>query len=204
MARPRTFDEAEALDAAVECFWRRGLEAASIRDLAAEMGVNCPSLYNAFGDKRALFALALERYAARNLRERLRQLEAEPSAKSAIRGFMDGIIERSLAEPGQRGCFIVNAALDAPPGDPELCLMLAGYLQEIEAFLRGRLESARAAGEIPAAIDTQAAARLFLGLALGIRGTARTRPDRALLESMARTALAILDHPTPGSMKGTT
>jgi TetR/AcrR family transcriptional regulator, transcriptional repressor for nem operon len=204
MARPRTFDEAEALDAAVECFWRHGLEAASIRDLAAEMGVNCPSLYNAFGDKRALFALALERYAARNLRERIRQLEAEPSAKSAIRSFMKGIIERSLADPGQRGCLIINAALEAPPGDPELCLTLAGYLQEIEAFLRGRLECARAAGEIPATIDTDAAARLFLGLVLGIRGTARTRPDRALLESMARSALAILDHPKPDGMKGTT
>jgi TetR/AcrR family transcriptional regulator, transcriptional repressor for nem operon len=196
MARPREFDEAEALDAAVDCFWRRGLEAASIRDLAAEMGVNCPSLYNAFGDKRALFALALERYATRFQRERFRQLEAEPSPKAAIREFLTGAVERSLKEPGQRGCLIIDTALEIPPDDRELCLIVAGYLTEIETFLRGRVECAKAAGEVPANIDAQDAARLFLGAVLGVFGAARTRPDRALLEGIIRPALSLLDHPT--------
>jgi TetR/AcrR family transcriptional regulator, transcriptional repressor for nem operon len=195
MARPREFNEAEALDAAIDCFWRRGLEAASIRDLAAGMGVNCPSLYNAFGDKRALFALALERYAIRFQRERLRQLETEPSPKAAIRQFLNGAVERALREPGQRGCLIINTALEIPPDDREFCLILAGYLTEIETFLRGRLECAKAAGEAPATIDAHDAARLLFGTVLGVFGAARTRPDRALLEGMIRPALSLLDHP---------
>ena len=62
MARPREFDEATALEAAIECFWHRGYEATSVRDLADKMGISGPSLYNAYGDKRALFAQALEHY----------------------------------------------------------------------------------------------------------------------------------------------
>src|ERR1700740_2742972 len=71
MARPRKFDEATALDAAIECFWRRGYEATSLRDLTVSMGLTAPSLYNAFGDEEELFALALERYLDRNTRSRL-------------------------------------------------------------------------------------------------------------------------------------
>ena len=63
MARPREFDEADALDAATDCFWRDGYEATSVRDLAARMGITGASLYNAFGDKRSLFREVLQRYA---------------------------------------------------------------------------------------------------------------------------------------------
>jgi TetR/AcrR family transcriptional repressor of nem operon len=59
MARPRQFDEATALEAAIECFWLRGYEATSVGDLADKMGISGPRLYNAYGDKRALFAQAL-------------------------------------------------------------------------------------------------------------------------------------------------
>jgi TetR/AcrR family transcriptional regulator, transcriptional repressor for nem operon len=59
MPRPREFDEASALKAAMECFWRRGYEATSVRDLSDAMGLTAPSIYNAFGDKRQLFGRAL-------------------------------------------------------------------------------------------------------------------------------------------------
>src|ERR1700684_1120320 len=87
MPRPRKFDEATALDAAIECFWRRGYEATSLRDLTAAMGLSAPSLYNAFGDKEELFALALERYLDSNTRGRLRRLEEMFAPKRAIERF---------------------------------------------------------------------------------------------------------------------
>src|SRR6516165_4217971 len=77
MARPREFDESVVLDAAVNCFWTRGYEATSVRDLAAEMGITGPSLYNAFGDKRSLFRTALERYVQLWTRARIAEAEAE-------------------------------------------------------------------------------------------------------------------------------
>src|ERR1700756_5551963 len=74
MARPREFDETTALDAAMDCFWKDGYEATSVRDLAARMGITGASLYNAFGDKRSLFREVLHRYAERSTRERIDRL----------------------------------------------------------------------------------------------------------------------------------
>jgi TetR/AcrR family transcriptional repressor of nem operon len=198
LARPRAFSEEAVLDAAVACFWRRGLGATSVRDLAAEMGINGPSLYNAFGDKRALFACALERYAALSMRERIRRLEREAPV-AAIRAFFDELIARSLADTDRRGCLIVNAALEVAPHDAELGKLICGFLAELEGFFRRCLERARASRAIPARVDPADTARLFLGLLLGLRVAARARPERMLLEGMVRPALALLDHPDPGT-----
>jgi hypothetical protein len=58
MARPREFDEASALDAAMDCFWREGYEATSVRDLAARMGITGASLYNCRQSRRSAPFLA--------------------------------------------------------------------------------------------------------------------------------------------------
>jgi len=198
LARPREFSEEDVLDAAVACFWRHGLGATSVRELAAEMGLNGPSLYNAFGDKRALFACALERYAAHTMRERIRRLERETPV-AAIRAYFDELIARSLADADRRGCLIVNAALEVAPHDAELGKLICGFLGELEGFFRRCLERALASRAIPARVDPADTARLFLGLLLGLRVAARARPERALLEGMVRPALALLDHPDPGA-----
>ena len=71
MGRLKAFDEDKVLDRAVDCFWQHGYEATSVRDLADRMGIGGASLYNAYGDKRALFITALARYADRSMRERI-------------------------------------------------------------------------------------------------------------------------------------
>jgi TetR/AcrR family transcriptional regulator, transcriptional repressor for nem operon len=195
MARPRAFDDDKALDAAIECFWRRGLEATSVRDLATEMGINGPSLYNAFGDKRALFVRALGRYAELWMRKRIDRLDREASGKSAIQMFLRELIERSISDKERRGCLIVNSALEVSPHDAELREVIASYLREIEMFFRRCLDRAQQAGEIGTNLDPHDIARHYLGVVLGIRVAARSRPERALLEGMARPALALIERP---------
>ena len=119
MARPREFDEAAALEAAMECFWRRGYEATSLRDLAGNMGLTAPSLYNAFGGKQALFARALERYLDRTTRARIKRLENSLPPKQAVHRFFAEIIERSVSDRERRGCFLINSALEIAPHDGE-------------------------------------------------------------------------------------
>ena len=65
--RPREFDPAQALAAALQVFWRRGYEGASISDLTEAMGITRPSLYACFGNKEALFRQALDLYETEKL-----------------------------------------------------------------------------------------------------------------------------------------
>jgi TetR/AcrR family transcriptional regulator, transcriptional repressor for nem operon len=198
LARPRKFNEVEVLDAAVECFWRHGFKASSMRDLSEATGINQPSLYNAFGDKRSLFEAALERYAARAMRERLARLEASCAPKDAIRAFFRELIVRALSDPDRRGCMIVNAAIEVAPHEPALRAVIAFYLEEIHGFFLRCLKRAAEAGELSPDPVPKDLARLFLGLLLGVRVAARATPNRGLLEGMIRPAMALLDNsPSP-------
>jgi TetR/AcrR family transcriptional repressor of nem operon len=193
MARPREFDEAAAMDAAIDHFWHRGYEATSVRDLAACMGISGPSLYNSFGNKRELFARALERYLEQSARARIRRLQETLPPKQAARRFIEEVIERSLNDRGRRGCFLINSALEIAPHDKALGALIAARLGEIEQFFRKSIEAAQADGSVPPNRSSEDLARLLLGVLLGIRVLARTSPDRALLEGVARPAFALLD-----------
>ncbi|MBI3198003.1 MAG: TetR/AcrR family transcriptional regulator [Rhodospirillales bacterium] len=195
MGRLREFDEAKAIDGAVDCFWARGYEATSVRDLAEHMGIGGASLYNAYGGKRALFVTALARYAERSMRERIARREGNGQPKEAIRDFFTEIIERSLADRDRKGCLLVNSALDVAPHDAEIGKVVAGYLEEIRAFFQRNIEAGRRAGQMPRNLDAADVSAHLLGVLMGIRVLARTRPDRALLESVARPALDLLDMP---------
>lgn len=193
MARPRGFDEASALDAAIECFRRRGYAATSVRDLTESMGIGATSLYNSFGDKRALFIRALERYVERSVRARIKRLECSLPPKRAIRTLIEEVIERSVTDRTRGGCLLINSALEVAPHDPELAEAIASSLGEIEAFFRRSVVAAQAEGTIPRNRKPRDLSRLLLGIVLAIRVLARSKPDRSLLEGMVRPALAALD-----------
>jgi TetR/AcrR family transcriptional repressor of nem operon len=193
MARPREFDETTALEAAMNCFWQRGYEATSIRDLAGEMGISAPSLYNAYGDKRALFVQALERYLEQSTRARIKRLEKSLPPKQAVQQFLNDIIRRSVDDRERRGCFLINSALEVAPHDKELGALIADRLAEIEAFFYRSIKAAQVQGTVPPDRAAKDVARLLLGVLLGIRVLARSKPERALLDGVARPALALLD-----------
>lgn len=197
MARPREFSEDAVLNAAMKCFWEWGYEATSVRDLAAEMGITGPSLYNAFGDKRSLFRKVLERYAQHSARARIARLEATLPPKKSVQAFISEIVEHSLDDRDRRGCLLVNTALEIAPHDPEIGAEIVGRLGEVEAFFRRAITAAQADKTVPPDRDPKDLARLLLGVTLGIRVLARAKPERKLLEGMARPALALLDWPHP-------
>lgn len=184
MARPREFDEDAVLDAAIRCFWSQGYEATSVRDLAGSMGLTGASLYNAFGDKRSLFRRALERYLDQGIRKLIARWEQEPSPTAAIRGVLAELITRSVEDTERRGCFLINSALEVAPHDPEFARMIDGAMGETESFYRRCIERGQRDGSIDAGQTPENLARLLLGIQIGIRVMARTRPDRAVLEGM--------------------
>ena len=118
--------------------------------------------------------------------------------KQAIRAFLGEIVERSF-DGDRRGCLLVNTALEIAPHDPELGAEVAAHLGEIEAFFRRVIAAAQAEGSVPPDRDPADLARLLLGVTLGVRVLARSKPQRELLEGVVRPALALLDWPDQAS-----
>ena len=171
MARPREFDEAIVLAAAMNHFWAHGYEATSVRDLQGATGLTGSSLYNAFGDKRALYRRARDQYVERSIAD---------------------IVERSLADRERKGCMLVNAALDVAPHDPEFKAAVGAVLDRIEAFFAERIVAGQADGTIERARNAEDLARHLLGVLMGVRVLARVRPERATLDGVVAPALDAL------------
>lgn len=196
MARPRSFNEDKVLDAAIDCFWRKGLKSASIRDLADEMGIAGPSLYNAYGCKQSLFARALERYADTGMRVRIARLEKDFPPKEALFAFFSETIDQALEAPDSRGCLLINTAMEVSPQDNELRQAVGVYLKEIQAFFCRTLKAGQTDSTISRRLSAEAFSRMLLALLLGIRVLARTQPSRDMLESAVAPALESLNAPS--------
>src|SRR5260370_15409235 len=188
MARPREFDEVTALEAAIECFWQRGYEATSVRDLADKMGLSAPSLYNAYGDKHALYARALEHYLDQSARALMKQFEESLPPKEAVRRFIEEIIKHSVSDPKRRGCFLINSALEVAPHDRELRAFVADRFAESEPVFYRSIKKAQVEGTVPRNSADKALGRWLLVVVLRIRGPAGATTKRALIAGSARSA----------------
>ncbi len=192
MARPREFDADAALGSAMQAFWARGYRATSIDDLCAATGLSRSSLYAAYGGKRALLHLALERYEQDALR-RIRAVLAQPlPVREAIAAFIDGQIERIVAGPGRAGCFIGNCAAELS-GDRATAARVRRSLASIEAAFSEGLARARVNGEIAADADIASLARFLVSGIQGLRLVGKANPDRVVLGDIASVMLRCLD-----------
>jgi TetR/AcrR family transcriptional repressor of nem operon len=200
MARPREFDEEVVLDAAMQCFWARGYEATSVKDLIENTGLTAASLYNAYGDKRAMFRTALDHYIEKSIGARLRRCETLPP-REAIRSFFNDILRRSLSDRERKGCMLVNSALEIAPHDREFHETIVETLERLEAFFLGCAERGQADGSITSTQPASGLAHHLLGVLMGVRVLARVRPERLLLEGVINTALSILESPQGGSRR---
>ena len=190
MARPREFDEEAVLDAVVQCFWSRGYEATSVRDLIDKTGITSASLYNAFGDKRALFQKALRHYVEASIDDRLDRCE-KMAPRAAIEAFFNEILQRSLTDRQHKGCMLVNTALDAAH-EPDFQKTVAAVLVRLEQFFLDCVAAGQADGTITRTVPAANLARQLLGMLMGLRVLARARPERPLLEGIVQATLALL------------
>lgn len=201
MARPRTFDEAKVLTAVVEAFWTQGYEGTSTRDLVKCTGLNQPSLYNAFGDKRSLYRRSLAHYLECSVRDRIRRLEGLSDAGMAVTGFFAEVLERTLSDPLHRGCLLVNSALEASADDADLRQAVVEELETIRSFFENRLHAFGMQRGGAVEIDAKQGAHHLLSVLLGVRVLARINPDPACvtdaieiaLNSLGLSSLALCD-----------
>jgi AcrR family transcriptional regulator len=186
--RPRSFCKNQALDRALEVFWRQGFEGASICHLTEAMGINPPSLYAAFGNKEQLFRQALDRY-AEVYAERRTALLAAPTGREAIEALLRDAARSLTDKSSPTGCLYVQAI--AGGGEHGACIreMLKTKREDSERELRERLERAKAEGELPDDADPAALARFITTVAQGMSVQASGGATRKELERVVDFAL---------------
>ena len=181
----KSFDEEAAVEKAMQVFWEKGFEPASIADLIEGTGVNRGSLYNAFGGKKQLFLKALLKYERDNHRAALSQLEAMDNPKKAITQLFDAIVVETTNDEHHKGCFLINTASEIATHDEEVQSIVTNSLREIEAFFRRCVEVGQARGDIPKGIDPEATAKTLLALIVAIRVLGRGAFDESALQTIA-------------------
>lgn len=191
MARPKEFDVDEALQSALEVFWRKGYAATSMQDLVAAMGIQKASLYATFGDKHQLYLTALRRYQQETFEELTAHLAGATSPLRAITEFVDEVFEHT-AKDGRRGCLCVNANIELAPHDGDVAEMLRQHHERMESLLAATLERARSLGEIPRKADPRALATFLLGIVVAINVLGKQRASRQQLQALRDQALAAL------------
>lgn len=193
MARTKEFNPEEALEAAMELFWRRGYEATSMRDLLEGMGIGRGSFYDTFGDKRALFLAALDRFEESRTTWAIEVLQESPSPLAGIEEVFRRTVENLVGYEPRRGCLLANSAVELAPHDPEVATRISGYVRRTEKAFEDALERARVRKEIPKKSDPRALARFLVTNLHGLRVMARAGADRETLEDAVRIALFALE-----------
>jgi TetR/AcrR family transcriptional repressor of nem operon len=195
VARPREFEHDVVLDRAMRLFWSRGYEATSVQDLVDRMGIQRGSLYAAFGDKRALFFAAIDRYDRVVTAKLLAALDEPASGTDAIRRFFRLKVDLAVEARRPRGCLVTNSATELAPRDRGAATRVGAVLAKLEAAFRRAVVRAQKAGEIDPARNPRALARFLTSSAQGLSVMARTFPERAVLEDIVDVILAVLKRP---------
>lgn len=200
--RPRAYQPEVALARATEAFWRSGYSATSLDDLSTATGMNRPSLYGAFGDKHALYLTTLERYTADGRHAMDEALNNGRSLQDALKRVYD--VALSLYFPGRgvsRGCFLVGTAATEAVGDPEIRTRLGGGLREFDRAFEARLRQAQTQGELDAAADPAALARIASAVLHTLALRSRAGDSRALLRATADAGVQLICGTTPVKTK---
>jgi len=187
MARPKAFDEVQALDAAVGVFREHGFEGTSAEMLVGALRIGRQSLYDTFGDKWRLYLSSLRRYVAAEAKAHIAALRNGPRAIDGIAAMID----RVIADAG-RSCLGVNSICEFGRSRPELALIHDAAARTINAAIAERIDEAQADGDVAPDLDPQEAAGFLSASFAGIRIAARAGADVSQLRTLGRLALRAL------------
>ena len=192
--RPRAYDPAIALARAADVFWKKGYDGTSLDDLAAATGMNRPSLYAAFGDKRALYLKTLQQYRDEARRMSLSLLEDKPPLRVYLARFYKAALDLYVLG-GARGCYTVGTAATQSVTDPTVRAFVAESIRGTDTFLARVIAEAQARDEIARTADAQALAQVGTAALHTLAVRARAGIARKELDALAAAAIATICGP---------
>jgi len=166
-----------------------------MKDLTQAMGINSPSLYGVYGDKRGLYLQAIERYINHDSCAPMDAFEAEPDIHLAVRAFMLAALDNATEHPqGLRGCFMANCVSTDAGSVEGVEALLQQAINSADLRLTARFEKEQQRGTLPEQFPCAERARLMFDLRQGLVLRARANLDRQSMEADidSRVAMVLL------------
>ena len=191
--RPRAYEPEVALGKALDLFRQEGFAATSLDDLSAATGMNRPSLYGAFGDKRELYIKSYRRYREDARAAMIDIFRDELPIRQRLQRIYAVALDIYLSgESGPRGCFTVMTAASEAVADPEIRSMVLEGFFELDKAFAACFRLAREKGELPEDADPMVLAQLASATIHTIAIRARARVPRKELEAIVKGALDVM------------
>jgi TetR/AcrR family transcriptional regulator, copper-responsive repressor len=191
--RPRAYEPDVALGKALDLFRKDGLAATSLDDLSAATGMNRPSLYGAFGDKRELYIKSYQRYRTDARAAMIEIFRGEIPIRERLKRIFAAALDIYLSgEFGPRGCFTVMTAASEAVADPEIRAMVLDGFSELDKAFASCFRRAREKGELPSSADPTVLAQLASATIHTIAIRARAGVPRKELETIVKGAIAMI------------
>ncbi len=198
--RPRAFEPEVALGKAMNTFRDGGFAATSLDDLSEAMGINRPSLYGTFGDKRDLFLKAYERYRAEMAAQFAPVFDPALTLRQMLEKTYAIALDVYLAgENGPRGCFTVMTATSEAMADPEIRPLVQNALGSAQRTLARRFQTAVETGELPSTANVQVLSQIASSTVEALAIRSRARVPRAELEAIAKGTVDLICGPPQAS-----
>jgi TetR/AcrR family transcriptional repressor of nem operon len=189
MARPKEFDEEEVLSKIMLLFWEKGFHGTSLQDLVRTSGLKKGSLYASFGNKEAMFRLALRHYIGSGP---FRDPHPHDPIETLVRLYRSFIEEVGVPKKAKRGCMVFNSGIELGSQGTRLSNFVLGEVLRVESLFGELISEAQDAGLIPPHMDTHKATQRAFAAAFTIREMGRFKPDKEFLTDVANMALASL------------
>ncbi len=185
MGRKKQFKEDEALEAAMRLFWRYGYEATSIQALEEAMRLKRTSIYNTFGNKRALYRRVLDHYLKTVLSRFVIAVEQAKSAEAAVEAVFREIITHNFSIKNPGGCLVVLSVLESHQHDDVTHRVLDDILQGMSKAIVERLQLGVTEGELKPETPVRRIGEQVTAMVNGITVMAKAHFSEAHLRELA-------------------
>lgn len=193
MARTKEFDERQALQAAMLVFWEKGYEGTSIQDVERATGLRRTSIYNAFGNKRALFGRVLACYKESVMASLFAAMDGASDIREGIARLLNAALDVNYDEEYPGGCLVVLSVLESGQHDAASRASLEQSMQELRQGLQTRIARARKRGELSGDLDAGATATTIATVMAGMMVLGKAHIPRSALKKTVNRVLALLE-----------
>ena len=190
--RPKKYNEDEALNSAMLLFWQKGLAATSLDDLSTAMNMNRPSIYNAFGNKDAIYRKSLARFRAQLELALQGTLDGSKGINAELEAFFYTAISVYCSNDPSLGCLVVCTAPSEAISHPDVGSDLQDLTAMLDKALESRLISAKENDEVPKDLDTEFTAKLLQATLQTLALRARAGATATSLRKLAKYSVATL------------